>query len=541
MSTDTPEPPPAPPATTGSVSAWNNWITATGLVITVAALVLLLTFTVFQLLSPSSNPYVSIIGILVLPGILAMGLAIVPLGIALRIRHLHRTASTQKISYRLPRIDLNNPRHRRWLVGFVAVTLFVTVPVMSVSSYYGYHYTDSTEFCAKVCHTVMEPQGATYERSPHARVACAECHIGSGASWFVKSKLSGTRQIFKVLGNTFPRPIPPAITELRPARETCEECHWPAKFHGSQLRDNVHYSPDESNTRRDVRVLLKTGGGDEILGRVEGIHMHMALSARIEYIAIDEKLQDVPWVRMTAHDGTSKVFRSDGLRATDPPPTGIHREVDCMDCHNRTAHRFLPPNEMVDHYLFIGRLDLTLPFIKREAVAVLERAYPDSATALTVIARDLGEFYQKNYSQVWLERRAIVENAIAQVQDLYRHNVFPEMRVDWRTYPDNIGHMYSPGCLRCHDGRHVADDGSRISSECNVCHTFFNPIEEGSTAISEGEFRHSMDLTLHKNLRCEQCHTGGTLPLCRDCHESGTWLESMNQGRFIPTTPQPEP
>ncbi|MCG3131788.1 MAG: hypothetical protein FLDDKLPJ_02593 [Phycisphaerae bacterium] len=516
-----------------SAPLWNNAITMTGVFIVVSGLILLITFGLFAMISPAANPYVDIVGLMVIPGVVAVGLVIAPTGLLLRLRKVRRTDPLRRISWRFPRIDLNDPRQRRPVQAFLLIT-FLMLPILGVSGYHGYHFTESSEFCGLTCHAVMEPQYAAYEQSPHARVACAECHIGSGAGWFVKAKLSGVRQVFAVWFDSYSKPIPPAISELRPARETCEECHWPAKFFGSQLRTRVHYSPDEANTRREVRMMVKTGGADPLWGRAEGIHWHMALGSKIEYVALDEELQEVPWVRSTDASGRERVYRSDGRPHDEPPPAGTVRTIDCMDCHNRAAHLFRPPYVSLDLYLDIGRIDASLPWVKREALVLLSGSYASTEEAKQRIAESLTGYYQREHPQVYAEKKAAIERSIEGVQDIYAHTFFPFMKVDWRTYPDNVGHMYSAGCFRCHDGKHFDADGQAISSACDVCHTFFNRVPGTQDTYVEGPFEHSMNLFPHPTLRCEQCHTGGPLPLCRECHASGDWLEEKDRERFQP-------
>lgn len=519
-----------------------NYVSLFGFVLVALSLLLLTTFGLFLLMVGASNPYVDIIAYLVLPGVLVTGLIIVPLGMAWRYRQLKRTTAAAQVSrYRLPPIDLNDTRTRKGLTIFLAVTFFILLPVLGVSSYQGYNYTESSQFCGRVCHTVMEPEYTAYTHSPHARVSCAECHIGSGASWFVKAKLSGTRQVLAVWENSFPRPIPPAITQLRPARETCEECHWPAKFYGVQLKEIVHFSPDETNSRRTVRMLLKVGGADESIGRVEGIHMHMVLYGRIEYVARDSILQDIPWVKYTDPKGVERIYRSDGQSGKDPRPDGVVRLVDCMDCHNRGAHHFRSPQSAVDLFLNVGRIDASLPYIKREAVAALSQPYSDAPAADAGLERSLTDFYKEHYPDVWQKQQPAIRQAVDMLKVVYRENFFPAMNVNWLTYPENVGHLTSAGCFRCHDGRHVDDAGEHISSDCHTCHTFLNPVESHEGAFEEGEFRHSMNLVLHGNLQCMQCHTGGPLPLCRECHGSGDWLNTWGKGRFRPEQSQTAP
>lgn len=506
------------------VPLWSNFITMTGMFLTAMAIMLLVTFGLFTLVTPSPNPYADIVGYLVVPCILIVGVAIIPFGILFKSWRLHRQNPEQRLAFRFPHIDLNDPAQRR-AAKIVVVATFVLLPVVGLSGYHGYHYTDSSAFCSKACHAAMHPQATTYEHSAHARVACAECHIGTGASWFVRSKLSGTRQVLAMWRDSFSRPIPPAIQHLRPARETCEHCHWPKKFYGAQLREIVRFSSDEANTRREIDMLLKIGGGDETTGRAEGIHLHMALAGRIEYIATDNMLQEIPWVRYVDEAGDELIYRSDGRPSSDPQPAGEVRALDCMDCHNRPAHKFRSPQQAVDIFLDVGRIDTTLPFIKREAVNALVRPYADSQTARRQIANHLTEFYRTNYPRVWSTRKASVNYAIDMIREIYDMSFFPAMHVDWQTYPDNIGHLISPGCFRCHDGEHVNQRGEPISHECNICHTFLSPVgQEGEAAIlQEGDFVHPLALEgLHGELRCDQCHTGGKAPLptCAGCHTS---------------------
>jgi nitrate/TMAO reductase-like tetraheme cytochrome c subunit len=514
-----------PPRRTRLFFLARNYVSLAGFFLIGVGLVLLVTAALFIAAARAVNPYFGIVSYLILPVIFAAGLLIVPLGMWRKHRRLLRQARVQGAPVAYPAIDLNEPRTRTWVTAFVLFTLVVVLPVLGVTSYFGYHYTDSVSFCAQVCHSVMEPEGTAHAHSPHARVTCAECHIGPGASWFVKSKITGASQVIAVLRNSYPRPIPPAITELRPARETCEDCHWPSQFFGEVLKPFAHYSSDEQNTRRVVRTLLKVGGQQWPSDpTAAGIHVHMLLSGQIQYVATDPDLQEIPWVRYDRLDGTVSVYRSDGQPAEAPRPEGTVRNIDCMDCHNRGAHHFPSPQVAVDAYLENNRIDRALPFIKREAVALLVTPYPDTTTAEQTIEQRLTGFYYQQYPQVWKERSASVSQAATMVKEIYRRSFFPGMKVSWRTYPENVGHLISPGCFRCHDGLHVGAGGRAISSGCSVCHTVMNPLSEPPDSFTEGQFEHSMSLVGHDNLRCDECHTGGVLPSCVECHASGAWL-----------------
>lgn len=500
---------------------WTNWITLAGLFVVAVALLLLITFGLFSVVSPAANPYVDIVGYLILPGILAFGIFLMLAGILIRSVRRRRLDPSRRLRI-LPRPDFSDPLQLR-VAKYLALVLFLVLPITAVTGYHGYHFTDSTEFCGTTCHTVMEPQAVAYERSSHARVSCAECHIGTGASWFVKAKVSGLRQVLATARESYSRPIPPAITELRPARDTCEECHWPQKFFGSQLREFPHYASNEENTDRSVTLLLNTGGGDEFLGQASGIHRHMALSGRIEYIATDEKLQEIPWVTWTDPSGSEHIYRSDGKPSSDPPPEGERRTIDCMDCHNRPAHEFRSPQESIDLAMSTGKIDGTLPFIKRQAVATLLPPYLPTEEALARIGEQITGFYRDNYPHLLETRRASIHQAIDATREIYVSNVFPHMKVDWTTYPDNIGHLYSAGCFRCHDNRHVSQDDTRIRTTCDVCHTFLLTNGDGEElSYRSGDFVHEMPLDgPHGNVLCSQCHSGGAGPQsdgCEGCH-----------------------
>jgi len=511
-----------------SVVFWRNKLTFAGAILAYAAILFLGCFFLIGLLTPVHNPYVGLWFYLVLPGVLVVGLLLMPLGTLVEWRKQRRAARRNGDPGKPLRLDLNLPHHRK-VLKFVIVTTVFVVPVVATTTYQGYHYTDSTDFCAKVCHTVMEPQYVAQQRSPHARVPCVECHIGSGAEWYVKSKLSGARQVLAVARNSYHRPIPPAITELRPAVETCQECHWPEKFYGDQLVRIAHYANDEGNSPRHVEMIVKTGGGDPKHGPARGIHWHMALSNRIEYVATDEGLQDITWVRQVTADGRSIVYRRDGLTGRDPKPDGIERTVDCMDCHNRAAHDFHPPLVALDLALdSAGMIDRSLPYIKREAIAALVAARTAPDNAPQVIDRHINEFYRREYPRVARDSAASVRQAVIAVSDIFRTTFFPRMSVDWRTYPNNIGHKNFPGCFRCHNGDMVSDDGTAIQRTCASCHVFLEvqSADAESSLIRAGRFAHPVPLMgVHATTACSNCHNGGVPPAtsCASCHtvESG--------------------
>jgi nitrate/TMAO reductase-like tetraheme cytochrome c subunit len=361
----------------------------------------------------------------------------------------------------------------------------------------------------------MNPEFTAYQLSPHARVACVDCHVGSGATWYVKSKLSGARQVFAAVLKTYPRPIPTPVHDLRPAAQTCEQCHWPKKFYGAQLKVFTHYGSDEKNTPRQIRLLIKTGGGDPATGAPEGIHWHMNISNEISYAATDDKRQVIPYVHVKDMQGrVTEYFAKDANLTKEQAAKLQTRRMDCIDCHNRPTHIYVPPDLAVDKSLLARKLDGTLPYIKQQAVTAITGKYDTTDAAMQGIAKSLHEFYAAKYPDLAKSKELEIRNAIDEVQRIFRSTVFPEMKVDWQTHPNNVGHFYSSGCFRCHDGQHVSAEGKAISKDCNACHTVMGQ-QEGTTDIASAaklSFTHPVDLGDLTAVNCSDCHSGGGGP-----------------------------
>jgi hypothetical protein len=368
------------------------------------------------------------------------------------------------------------------LVGGLTV---VNVVILGIASYKGLEFMDSQQFCGQTCHTVMAPEYSAYENSPHSRVSCTECHIGPGASWFVKSKISGLRQVWAVTFKTYSRPIPSPVRELRPARETCEQCHWPQRFSGDKFVVRTRYANDEKNTAQTTVLVLKLGGrrGSSAVG----IHgRHIDVSERIRYVATDPKRQDIPHVLYRDDAGKIVDYNAKDVKITAAElAKGEERKMDCVDCHNRPTHAFELPDRAVDVRIASGLISQSLPFIKKTAVELLKINYPSRAEATRAIGAGIVDFYREKYPDVYKEQRAAVEAAAEAVQNIYLRNVFPDMKVTWGVHPNNIGHEDSPGCFRCHDGEHASADGKVIASDCDTCHDILAQDETNPKILAE--------------------------------------------------------
>jgi len=444
-----------------------NAISFAGMILATMSAVLFLVVFLADLFGWHTNPYLGIVFFLILPAFFIAGLLLIPLGAWLERKK--RARGKHPSDLRWPRFDLNDPTQRTAAL-IVAVLTMANVVIVSLAAYRGIEYMDSVQFCGQVCHGVMKPEFTAYQDGPHSRVTCVQCHIGPGASWFARSKLSGTRQVFAVSLNTFSRPIPSPVQNLRPAREVCEQCHWPEKFHGDKIQRVFEYAEDEANTESVTTLDVHVGGGSERLGIATGIHWHMNVANEIEYIATDDKRQVIPYVRLKDRFGNVREYTAEGV-TPDQLTKGERRRMDCMDCHNRPSHPMAPTAEKaVNSAMAQGEIPKNLPYVRREAVKALKATFATQEAADEGISRALREFYRTQYQQVYMTRRQDVEKAVTSAQNVYNRNVFPEMNVQFGTYPNNIGHMDSPGCFRCHDDNHKTKDGKTISQDCDTCH-----------------------------------------------------------------------
>lgn len=368
----------------------------------------------------------------------------------------------------------------RKMVFFGTFLTCINLFVMGVLAYSSYHFMESNQFCGEVCHVPMTPEYTAYQNSAHSRVHCVDCHIGSGASWFVKSKISGARQLVAVVADTFARPIETPVHGLRPARDTCEQCHRPELFHGDKLTVIDKFQEDENNTHVKTVLLMKIGSAGDKAASSHGIHWHVAPENEITYKAADWKRTIIPEVSQKTADGKTLVYRSS--EADEQLAEADHlqeRAMDCMDCHNRPSHVYLPADKAIDRKLLTNEIPNDLPYVKRQAMAaVTEKEFATQDEARTAIANSLTEFYKQSYPDIYKNNRKKVDQAVAAVQAAYSENVFPEMGIHWDTYLSHLGHSNEMGCFRCHNEEHEAENGDVISMDCDTCHTVLAEEEE---------------------------------------------------------------
>jgi len=354
-----------------------------------------------------------------------------------------------------------------WLAGGAAAAVLVVV-----AAYYVDVATESDAFCGVLCHA-NRPEYVAHKVSEHENVECATCHIGPGLAPKVRAKLNGVGEMITQLTNTYERPIALPVEGMAPASVICAQCHAPQRLDDDRVRRISYFTDDEQTVETQTYLVLRAGGRDSD-PQEPGIHWHV--DNPVWYVARDALRQDIPWL------GGMEDGELVGYRAADRPLTAEElakmprREMDCLDCHNRTGHEFRQPEQSVDEAPAGGRLDRSLPYVKREAVKLLTASYASRAEALKAIA-GLKQFYRSEYPEVFAAKQLSIEQAVAELQLIYSYSVFPDMNVTSEAYADNLGHADSPGCFRCHDGQHLNDQGDSIPVSCDTCHSLPTVVE----------------------------------------------------------------
>ncbi|MFC2172406.1 NapC/NirT family cytochrome c [Acidobacteriota bacterium] len=455
--------------------AWRHWLGVMGIIFTTTFAVILVVVFLADFIGFHPGPYAGIIIYMIVPTGFVVSLIMIPLGGWFALR---KDLKEEPGERRFPVIDLNKRGTLQALTTVIVLTI-VNVFIIGTATYKGLHYMDTDQFCGKTCHTVMEPEYTAYSRSPHSRVNCVECHIGPGAPWFVKSKISGSWQVVSVMFNLYPRPVPAPIESLRPARETCEQCHWPAKFHGEQMRIRHRHEVDEENSEVTNVLMMNIGGISPLSEQYEGIHWHVSPQVRIKYYAADDKRMEIPYVLVEDDEGRHEEFLAD--EDFKLPEHAELRVMDCIDCHNRPTHIYEDPSWAIDEALQAGRIPPGLPYSKKVVLQAIKKEYSDKVKALNGIGEEIRNYYKENGDA----DAGLVDRAVEEAQAIYSNNIFPGMNITWGTYPNHIGHTLSAGCFRCHDEVHESKEGNVISQDCDQCHTLIAMEEEDPEILGE--------------------------------------------------------
>jgi hypothetical protein len=426
----------------------------------------------------------------VLPGVLTLGLVMVAAATwwQRRARGRRDSASGGGPGRGRP------PRYGRAafaLLSFAGIAIFL---LLGAAGFRAVEFMESSTFCA-TCHSVMGPQVEAHKVSPHAEVACTACHIGpeagpvgAGSVAYAKAKIGGMRQTLSTLTGHYDQPVRAAADKIPATNETCERCHAPENDYGVTVRVYRSYLADEANTPHRRVLAFRVGGGE---GGVDVPAIHWHATARVWYSATDETRQTIAWTGVETEEGMAEWVNPDSSIVAEESRS----LMNCTDCHNRVGHKIPFPGALVDEALRDGRLDASLPYLKREALALLG-ADGSGADVETQAVRtsspgwfdELRRFYEREYPGIAATRAEAIDNAIAELKRISRETQFPGMLTNWATYPDNLQHSLpdgldldaggsTPGCFRCHGTLVKRDTGERLAGTmggegCMACHGF---------------------------------------------------------------------
>ncbi len=463
--------------------AWHNllgctWKTPLGFIgigLTTVSITLIILGLIGSLTGLIENHYFAIFTFLFLPAMMMFGLCLIPLSCYLRRKKWFKSSLLNPENLK---IDLSDKQHRKGILLFIVLSV-INVTILILVVYEGYHFTDSSYFCGVVCHEVMDPEYTAYQRSPHAKVSCVSCHIGPGASWYVQAKLSGLRQVKAVIDGNFSRPIPAPVEHLRPARDTCESCHWPEKFHGKKIKEFISFTNVNQTEPEVQEIALHIGGRNPVTDAFEGIHWHVSRDIKVEYQPLDEKRTKIGKVKVTKPGGVTEEYTlSDEL-----PAEGVEQEwrtMDCIDCHNRPTHVYDKLEEVIDFGLYSKKLTPEIAGMREDSIAVLKTEYSSRVEATEKIVEDLLERTAKRHGNDFVAKHeAEIKRSGAFLLEAYLNNVWPNMKVTWDTYRQHIGHQDADegyGCFRCHDDEHKTKFGKIIRQDCDLCHDEPKPL-----------------------------------------------------------------
>ena len=456
---------------------------------------------------------------------------------------------------------------RGMLLTFFLVAGFGSI--VTVGGVMAVGFTETATFCG-LCHT-MNPEMKAYTMSAHSELACAECHVKPGAAGWIEAKAAGSKQLFELVTNTFPKPIPaPDHADLPPVQDTCLRCHSLESITANggpvKLVLRPTYAQDKNNTRAIVAVVLRPVGLTTSDGTADsavesanprGVHWHV--QQNVSFTSADPRSQTIDSVKVTNADGSTTDYISAskiGLSTNVAPDlttlesTERVRTMDCLDCHNRAGHGQPTPAQAVDIAMSSGKISPALPYIKKNAVSLLEADYASIDAANTAI-EGLRTTYQTSYPLVATKYPARIDDAITEIESIYAQLATPEMKVQAATYPDNLGHQSAPGCFRCHDGAHFKVVNGKVTtdtipSSCSTCHTFpqvgpsITGLLLGGEPVSHKErlwvFSHkdaAAAIASERNAQAKKLPAGSVEPTgtecgtchqrqyCEDCHTTG--------------------
>ncbi len=474
-----------------------------GIVFTTSAFICFFLFELLRVFGILTNAYIGLITYLLFPILFIFGLILIPIGWYLYKKKM-KMSTSELLKSSFGEETLQGSVSGSLIFRTVLILTLINVLFIMLAGVSTMKFMDQPNFCGTACHQVMGPEWATYQASPHARVKCVECHVGEGVQALIDSKLSGLRQMWKSVLDTYERPVPTPVHNLRPSRETCEKCHWPEKFYGHKLKVIRRYGQDKDSTPRYITLDMKIDTGKK--ANKAGIHWHIAMENQVRYASLNDERLEMLWAEVKQKDGTFRRFTNSSLdenvENANEEEISI-RTMDCVDCHNRATHIYEDPGNAVDERISKGQLDRSLPFTKRVIQAAITANYPDKKSGIVGIANYMSGYYRRKYPNLAVQKMGIISEMIETAQGIYSRNVHPGMNIEWGTYPSFAGHKRDTGCFRCHNEKLKDEEGNMISFDCTLCHSILSYEEDKAFKYMELPDKNSPNYKMHKMLREE--------------------------------------
>ncbi|MBP1695603.1 MAG: Cytochrome c family protein [Deltaproteobacteria bacterium] len=487
----------------------SNMLSLIGLVIVVFNIGLIVFLSIINATSAGTHPYADLIIWILLPAIVLFGVVLIVSGLR---RQRKKELAGEPSEGRFPVMDFNDPMIRK--KGLILLIVILPLSMLyAFSGYKFYEFSESNKFCGS-CHSVMGPETRSNHYSSHAKVSCTTCHVGPGAKYYFIAHLRGAKEGLALLLGSYSRPIHTPVKDLRPSQDICENCHGPKYQLNQRMEGRTYYMSDKQNSLKKINLLLRMGKAEITMEKPPKMHWHSGTTEEIDYSTQDPKRIDIPWVRAKRLDGKVRVYRSIDSKLSDDEAAKIGtRRMDCMDCHNRSGHPTNPPALILNAMLGAGLIDPHLPDIKHLGVQILETSYASRDEAHKGIEKVITEFYAKAYPAVAKDKGVAITAAIKSLQGAYDRNYDAYMKVSWRHYGNNQGHVFAQGCFRCHDGKHRTDDGLILSRDCNLCHLLVERAPGQDDTVNTQallrvmEYPHPVDVgDSWKQTMCITCH-----------------------------------
>jgi hypothetical protein len=398
----------------------------------------------------------------------------------------------------------------------------IALAVLGAGGIVAWEYSNSNAFCTDNCHAVHPEEPRAYAVHSHARVQCVECHMGRLPTLQLMTLKAAHYHELLGMVTGYKRPL--AATTLRPARDSCEGCHWPDIVHYDSVRTRIHYDTDAKSTETRTRLIVHTGGGEAREKATRGIHWHIAMN--VEYASTDEQKRTIPWVRVTDKDGkattyvdsTSKVGRAE----MDQAPK---RRMDCIDCHNAAGHAFRNPAIRVDEAIVAGLIDRSIPGVKARALAIIDKAAPLHGPLdqqIPQFQKIIAEAAPKGAQKP--EMKVAEDKFATQMLEILKLSEFEAKELTWKSFPNHVGHQDSPGCFRCHDGKHFNEKGQAIRLQCTLCHDLPQVVrEDGARSVASTVSAGLTPPDTHNEPNWMHDHRGKVDTSCAMCHGPIKW------------------